>query len=113
MRVGPKRSPVWRASINRLTRAHPVLEEATVLTLFRDIALVAFLISAVTFMASLFVYRRRDVSIGAFFLAGPLVVLRPSRYLRSGKWKIPPALFILTMISGVVVWFAGWAVNNL
>jgi hypothetical protein len=82
------------------------------LIIIRNVAFALALLAAVSFLVSLFVCRRADVSLLKFFAAGPRTVLRPSNYLRADRYKVPPALFVLTMLLFLVVWFASWMVNN-
>jgi uncharacterized membrane protein len=81
--------------------------------LIRDTALVGALLTGIAFHVSLFAYRRRDITLSAFIIAGPFILLRPSRYLRPDRRTIPPILFVLTMFLLVVVWLTSWAANNL
>jgi hypothetical protein len=78
----------------------------------RDVAFALAVVLAVVFEVSLFAYKRADVSWSSFLIAGPLTVLKPSRYLRADRARIPPTLFVLAMLMGGVAWIASWAVDN-
>ena len=76
---------------------------------------VTFLIAVIlwlAFLVSLFVYKRGDVSWLRFFIAGPMTVFSPSRYLRADKFRVPPILFCIAILMSVVAWFASWLADN-
>lgn len=81
-------------------------------TLIGDIALLIAALSALTFLASLVVCKRTDLTWSAFLAAGPLILLRPRRYLEDEFAHIPPILFFITMSMFAVAWVGGWFANN-
>lgn len=80
--------------------------------LVRDVAFLIATVLALSFLVSLFVYKRTDVSWPTFLIAGPMTILNPSRYLRADRARVPPILFFLTMLTFVIVWVASWIVDN-
>jgi hypothetical protein len=80
--------------------------------LVRNVAFLLAVISAITFLVSLFIYKKKDVSWLRFFIAGPKTMLAPSHYLRVDRSHVPPRLFALTMLMFVIVWFASWVTDN-
>jgi hypothetical protein len=88
-----------------------VLEEDPVIVL-RNVAFALCVLAGAGCFVSLFLCRRSDVTLARFLAAGPLVLLRPSLYLRVDRYKLPPTLFALAMLLFPIAWFAGWSVEN-
>lgn len=80
--------------------------------LIRNVSFAIAIMLAVFFLVSLFTCKRDDVSWPSFLLAGPIVLIMPSRYLRAGRLHVPITLFGATMLLFAVVWFASWYVDN-
>jgi hypothetical protein len=81
-------------------------------TFLRNTAFVTATISALAFFVSLFAYKRADVSWLSFLGAGPMTVLRPSRYLRANRSSVPPLLLSIAMLLFAIAWVTSWFVDN-
>ena len=80
--------------------------------LVRDIGFVLMMLCAVSALVSIILYKRPDVAWSALFLAGPMTIVKPSRYLRSDRARVPAALFSAALLLLVAVWIASWAIDN-
>jgi hypothetical protein len=67
----------------------------------------------VLMLVSVIALKRKDVSWLDFFLAGPMVLVKPSEFFKPGRASIPRTLFTLGMICMLIAWVLSWAAGNL